>query len=347
LPFLRIIKPGLLTTIQDRGRFHYQKWGVPVAGVMDEYAFRVANILVGNHEDEGCLEITLLGPVIEFLAPGLVALTGADLGARLNERSCEPWESFRVSKGDILQFTGVRSGCRAYLAAAGGFKIPDVMGSKSTYLRGNIGGLDGRALREGDELEIKSQVKNYELMARAVPAEYRYKQINPQVVRVVLGPQDDAFTQEGIRTFLQSEYTVTHESDRMGCRLDGPRIQHKNEPDIISDGIAMGSVQVPGNGTPIVMMADRQTTGGYAKIATVITADLWKLAQAKPGDCIRFTRVTLAQAHEAYREYENRIKQLPEKLINIQEKTRVTTGNKRLLLIKMAGKEYRVEIEEI
>lgn len=133
-------------------------------------------------------------------------------------------------------------------------------------------------------------------------------------MRVILGPQDDAFTREGIRTFLQSEYMVTHESDRMGCRLEGPGIQHKIEPDIISDGIAVGSVQVPGKGTPIVMLADRQTTGGYAKIATVITPDIWKLAQAKPGDCVRFGSVTPAHAHEAYKAYENKIKllQLPQ-----------------------------------
>lgn len=314
MPFLRIIQPGFLTTIQDRGRFHYQRWGVPPAGAMDGYAFRVANMLVGNDENEGCLEITLLGPVIQFLSPGLVALTGADLGARLNGSGHEPWESFQVDEGDLLEFTGIRKGCRAYLAIAGGVAIPDVMASKSTYLRGNIGGKDGRALREGDELQIKAQVKKNQLMAKTVPAEYRYMYRKPQVVRVILGPQDFAFTKEGIKTFLQSEYTVTHESDRMGCRLEGPVIQHKNKPDIISDGIAMGSIQVPGSGTPIIMMADRQTTGGYAKIATVITPDLWKLAQAKPGDRLRFSEVSVEQAYKLYIDYENLLKLLPEKL---------------------------------
>ncbi|SFR13209.1 biotin-dependent carboxyltransferase family protein [Desulfoscipio geothermicus] len=313
MALLRIIKPGLLTTIQDRGRFHYQKWGVPVAGAMDEYALRVGNILVGNHENEGALEITLFGPEIEFLAPGLVAITGADLGARLNDLDCALWRSFRVRKGDILQFTGLRSGCRAYLAVAGGFKIPEIMGSKSTYLRGSIGGMDGRALREGDELENEIQVNNINLTVREAPPAYRYKPANSQVVRVILGPQHDAFTQEGIMTFLDSEYKVAPESDRMGCRLDGPAIRHKNGADIISDGIAMGSIQVPGNGKPIIMLADRQTTGGYAKIATVITPDLWKIAQAKPGDSLRFTKVTLEQAHKIYRQYENNIRILAAK----------------------------------
>lgn len=315
MSFLSIINPGFLTTIQDRGRFNYQKWGVPVSGAMDEYALRVANILVGNDEHEASLEITILGPAIKFLASGVVALTGADLGASLNERSCKPWESYRVSKGDILQFAGAVSGCRAYLAAAGGFDIPDVMGSKSTYLRGRIGGLDGRALREGDELGVKPQVNGWIPKARVVPAEYRKKLTTPMVARVVLGPQDDAFTPEGIETFLLSEYKFTLETDRMGCRLEGPVIKHKHKPDIISDGIAPGSIQVPGKGTPIILMADRQTTGGYAKIATIITPDLWQIAQAKPGDRIRFNKITPTQAYEAYLEYESILSMLPDKLI--------------------------------
>ncbi|MTI82296.1 MAG: biotin-dependent carboxyltransferase family protein [Firmicutes bacterium] len=347
MPFMKIIKPGLLTTIQDRGRFSYQKWGVPVAGAMDEYALRVGNMSVGNQENEGCLEITLLGPVIEFLQTGLVALTGADLGAKLNQRPIGAWESFLVTKGDILQFTGVQSGCRCYLAVAGGIKIPVVMGSTSTYLRGGIGGISGRALSEGDELELKSQVNANVLTPGVIPAEYRYKPSTLHVVRVVLGPQDDAFTKEGINTFLQSEYRVTHESDRMGCRLQGPRIEHKSKPDIISDGIPMGSIQVPGNGSPIVMMADRQTIGGYTKIATVITPDLWKLAQANAGDGIKFTKITLAQAHRIYKEYENMLDKLPHKLKNIQEKPGGFGEHKKLLLVKVAGRKYRVEIEEI
>lgn len=312
MPFLKIVKPGFLTTIQDRGRFHYQKWGIPVAGAMDEYALRVGNLLVGNQENQACLEITLLGPEIEFWAPGLIALTGADLGAQLNGQSVETWTSFQVKEGDILRFTGIRSGCRAYLAAAGGFDVPVVMGSRSTYLRGKIGGLNGRALREGDVLEVNTSEQNSQWPPSRIPVEFRQQHSSTQVVRVVLGPQDDAFTPEGIDTFLHSEYTVTPESDRMGCRLEGPAITHREGPDIISDGIAMGSIQVPGNGKPIVMLADRQTTGGYAKIATVITPDLWKMAQAKPGDTISFAGVTLAEAHAAYKDYENIFRQLPD-----------------------------------
>lgn len=312
MAFLKIIKPGLLTTIQDRGRFYYQRWGVPVAGAMDEYALRVGNMLVGNNEGECCLEITLLGPEIEFLEPGVVAITGADLGANLDNRYCEPWKAFNVKKGEVFKFTGIRNGCRAYLAAAGGFKVPSVMGSKSTFLRAKIGGMDGRALQEGDELDINFPIFTNNLSCKTVPEKYRYIPRYPQIVRVILGPQVDAFTQKGINTFLNSKYMITHESDRMGCRLEGPKIEHTDKPDIISDGITAGSIQVPGNGQPIIMMADRQTTGGYAKIATVITPDLWKLAQAKPGDSIGFISVTLSQAHDAYIEYEKKLQKLPE-----------------------------------
>lgn len=346
MPFLKIIKPGFLTTIQDRGRFHYQKWGIPPSGVMDEYALRVGNILVGNEEGEGGLEITYQGPVIEFLAPGLAALTGADLGAMLNGHSCEPWESFRVKEGDILQFSGSRNGYRAYFTAAGGIAVPTVMGSTSTYLRGNIGGINGRVLREGDILDSKLLEKDRAAAEKATPPEYRNIPVDSQVVRVVLGPQDDAFCAEGIETFLYSEYRVTHESDRMGYRLEGPRIQHKSGADIISDGIAMGSIQVPGDGMPIVLMADRQTTGGYAKIATVITPDLWKIAQAKPGDSLRFSSVSWGQANEICREYENKIKLLPERLLPFPEKA-AAAQEERLFLIKVGGKEYRVAVKEM
>lgn len=345
MPFIKIVEPGFLTTIQDKGRFHYQKWGMPVSGAMDGYALRAANFLVGNNGDEGCLEITLLGPVIEFLASGLVALAGADLGAELNGDALKPWKSFFVKKGDILKFSGVRSGCRTYLSVAGGFRVPPIMGSISTYLRGKIGGVEGRAVQEGDVLEV-NPVKG-DTFAAELPQEYRYKLEEPIVVRVVLGPQEDAFTEKGKSAFLKNRYMVTHESDRMGCRLEGPAIEHQDKADIVSDGIAMGSIQVPGNGKPIVMMADRQTVGGYAKIATVITPDLWKIAQAKPGDNISFASVTLETAQKEYRHYERKIATLADHLKKRQKIGHDTGACKRVLLVKISGEEFRVELEEL
>ncbi|AVX21753.1 biotin-dependent carboxylase uncharacterized domain-containing protein [Carboxydocella sporoproducens DSM 16521] len=349
MSFIRVIKPGLLTTIQDRGRFGYQQWGIPVAGAMDEYALRIANLLVGNPEGEACLEITLLGPTLEFQAEGVIALTGADLGARLNGQDLPLWQALQVQKGDKLEFTGVKAGCRVYLAVAGGFEVPVVMGSKSTYVRGQIGGFAGRSLRKGDEIGIRvPRVDLRRLINRTVPREYRYEFTNPILVRVVLGPQDDAFTEDGIRTFLEGQYQVTNEADRMGYRLDGPKIQHKTSPDIISDGIVMGSIQVPGHGLPIIMMADRQTTGGYTKIATVITADLNKIAQAKPGDAIRFQAVSIEEAHEIYRAYEEKIRNVKDKFIFAQKEPFTSKkGLKRTMRIWVNGTEYIVEIERL
>lgn len=349
MSYIKVIKPGFYTTIQDRGRYGLQKWGVPVAGAMDEYNLRLANILVGNEQNEGCLEITLLGPTLIFEMEGLIALTGADLGAQLNGREFPMYESVKVKNGDLLEFAGLKSGCRAYLAVSGGFDVPVIMGSKSTYVRGKFGGFQGRPLQEGDEISVAiSKQPMQKFLGRKVPIEYRSQFSNQIDLRVVMGPQEESFTQEGIRTFLNSTYQVTHEADRMGYRLDGPKIEHKKGPDIISDGIAFGSVQVPGHGLPIVMMADRQTTGGYTKIATVITPDLNKLAQAKPGDKVRFQPVSLEKAHRLYREYEekiNKLKEYLEKEEKSEEKQQILTSGRKLL-IKIDGKEYMVEIEE-
>jgi len=345
MSFIKVIKPGFFTTIQDRGRYGFQKWGIPVAGAMDEYALRLANLLVGNNQEEGCLEITLLGPTLQFNMEGLIALTGADLGAKLNGTDCPLYEAIWVKKGDILEFTGVKSGCRAYLAVSGGFDIPEVLGSKSTYVRGKFGGFKGRPLQAGDQIPVAGPSGSWEkLRGLQIPVEFRTGFTNQINLRVVLGPQSDSFTKSGIDTFLNSTYKVTNEADRMGYRLEGPKIEHKSGADIISDGIPLGAVQVPGHGFPIVMMADRQPTGGYTKLATVITPDLNKLAQAKPGDSISFQAVSLEKAHQIYREYEGQIKKLKEYLENTKNTVKST---KKAMILRINNKEYYVEIEEV
>jgi len=363
MPFLKIVKPGFFTTIQDLGRFGYLKSGMPAAGAMDEYALRVGNILVGNRENEACLELTYVGPTVEFLADGLVGLSGADLGAQLNGAPLGSWRSFAVHAGDILSFGPVKNGCRAYLAIAGGLKIPAVMGSKSTYLLAKIGGLDGRALLDGDVLERAAEAEKRR-QASLVPGEYIRVQAGSQEVRVIMGPQDDAFSDEGIAAFLGSEYRITHDSDRMGCRFDGPQIKHRRGADIVSDGVAFGSIQVPGNGLPIVMMADRQTTGGYTKIATVVTADLWKLAQARTGDVFRFSAVPLEAARAIYLAYEQALAELPGKFLPLRPEAPTDLagetaqaaaeadiaggkGPQRVLSVRIGAKEYRVEVSAL
>ena len=300
-----VIQPGFLTTVQDLGRYGYQQYGVPISGAMDNYALRVANLLVGNNEGEACLEITLLGLQLRVLEDTAIAITGADLSPTSNKSPLPMWQVMMVNRGDIISFPKPMSGCYGYIAVAGGINVPEVMGSRSTYIRSHLGGFEGRALRAGDRLNISKAPPG--ITERRLPSQYIPEYHNRSELRVLLGPQDDYFTKEGIHTFLNSEYTVSTEANRVGYRLHGPRIEHKAEADIISDGIPLGAVQVLGDGSPIILLADRQPTGGYAKIAVVITVDITGLAQAKPGDAVRFVPVTEEGAHLALHEYEQKM----------------------------------------
>jgi len=300
---LEVLEGGMLTTVQDLGRYGYQRYGVPVAGAMDPFALQVANALVGNSLDEAALEITVAGPTLRATDSCLIAVTGADLSFRVNGRPLPLWMAVFVRRGWIIEFGGRKTGCRAYLAVAGGIDVPPIMGSKSTYLRGGFGGFQGRALRGGDLIPVGQTAFHLPSLAgkEFPPGRIRGYSDTPEV-HVVLGPQDDYFTEEGITAFLSSEYEVTPTSDRMGYRLQGPEIAHKGRADIISDGIVLGTVQVPADRQPIVLMADRQTTGGYPKIATVISADVPLLAQCMPGaSTVTFKAITVEEAQACYR----------------------------------------------
>ena len=327
MKLIDVLDGGMLTTVQDLGRFGYQRYGVPVSGVLDPLALRAANRLVGNTDDEAGLEITLIGPRLRFLAPATIALTGADLGATIDRQALPLWRTVQVASGSVLAFAGVRAGMRAYLAVAGGIYVPRVLGSRSTYVRSRLGGFEGRALKAGDVLEIPGEIpilhatvrdarsggsdvgRGFSLAGVSVEGGQDASGGAPAgvralTVRVIPGPQADRFTDEGMRTFLSSEYRVTPQSDRMGYRLEGPRISHLSGPDIVSDGTPPGAVQVAGDGMPIVLLADRGTAGGYTKIATVIGVDLRLFAQAAPGDVVRFEATTIEAAHQALRKEE-------------------------------------------
>ena len=325
---LEVLDGGLLTTVQDLGRHGYERYGVPVAGAMDPFALRAANWLVGNPPGASALEITLAGPRLRATEKCLVAVAGADLGLRVNGWDLPPWMAVFVRQGWTIQFTGRKSGCRAVLAVAGGIDVEPVMESRSTYLSGGFGGLEGRALRRGDLVPIGSAGFHLpERAGRTFPRHLIPDYSDAPTIRVVLGPQDDYFTDEGIATFLSGEYEVSPTSDRMGCRLvhippypegrgqgEGGSEQKESTltptlslrgrgSNLISDGIPLGAVQVPPDGQPIVMLADRQTTGGYPKIATVISADISLLAQCVPGQsCVRFEAVSVEEAQTSYRE---------------------------------------------
>ncbi|MGI6093572.1 MAG: biotin-dependent carboxyltransferase [Veillonellaceae bacterium] len=337
---LEVIEPGLLTTVQDLGRWGYQQYGVPVAGAMDGYALRLANRLVGNAENAAGLEVTMLGPVLRFCQSTLIVITGGDLMPQINGCSAAMWQTLAVESGDVLDFGGLQSGCRAYIAIAGGIDVPVIMGSRATYIRGQLGGYQGRQLKKGDYLESGNKTKDVAVGTR-IPAELIPMYGDEYKVRVVLGPQDDYFPPESIAAFLSETYTVTTEADRMGYRLDGAKIAHKAAADIISDGISLGSIQVPGHGMPIVMLADRQTTGGYTKIATVISSDIPILAQAKPGDKLRFSEITVGEAHKILRETEIKLAAW-----NPSRSVEVLTSPCRRFRIKVDGCFYEVDVRE-
>jgi biotin-dependent carboxylase-like uncharacterized protein len=291
-----VLDGGLLTTVQDLGRFGCQQYGVPVSGAMDTWALRAANRLAGNGDGTAALEITLIGPALRFDGPGVIALAGGDLGARLDGRPVPSWQSVAVRAGSELAFSGAHDGMRAYLAVAGGIAVPLVLASRSTLVNARLGGFQGRALAAGDRLPVGACPDDSSLAGRRFPRDVAPTYGHAHTVRVVLGPQDDAFTEEGVRAFLSETYTLALQSDRVGCRLTGPRIAHRSGADIVSDGTAFGSIQVTGDGMPIVLMADRGTTGGYTKIATVVSADLSRMAQAAPGDRVRFAAVEVDDA---------------------------------------------------
>ena len=293
----------MLTTVQDLGRYGYERYGVPVSGAMDQFALRAANLLVGNPPHAAALEITLAGPTLRATDKCLIAVTGADLSLRVNDWEMPPWMAIFVRQGWTITFGDRKSGCRAYLAVAGGIDVMPIMGSRSTYLSGGFGGVEGRALRQGDVIPVGVVPFHLpERAGRSFPSNLVPDYSDAPEIHVVLGPQDDYFTDEGMATFLSGEYQVGPTSDRMGYRLQGPEIAHKGRADIISDGIPLGAVQVPANRQPIVMMADRQTTGGYPKIATVISADVPLLAQCLPGQStVRFEAIGVEEAQSRYR----------------------------------------------
>jgi biotin-dependent carboxylase-like uncharacterized protein len=285
----------MLTTIQDQGRIGYRAFGMPASGVMDRYAATMANILAGNAPDAAVLEMTMLGGGFRFPNEAYLAVCGADMQGTLNGRKIKNWSAFYVPANSELVFDYAINGCRTYLAFYGGIAVPQVLGSRSTYTRAAIGGLEGRALQSDDVIEIdKADAMPFAL--RELSYHHLPKYTNEIRVRVILGPQDDLFTAEGRQNLFSESFTVSSRNDRMGILLEGPTIQHVTGPDIISDALCAGAIQVPGDGHPIIMMADCQTTGGYAKIGFVISPDLSKLAQAKAGDTVTFVECSDKEA---------------------------------------------------
>lgn len=287
----RVIKPGILTTFQDMGRTGFQRYGVPVSGAMDRFALQVANVLVGNLRHTASLEVTLIGPQLEACQPITVAITGANLEPKLNGNVTPMWTSFHMNEGDILTFGKHQSGVRAYIAVAGGFHCPTIFGSQSTDVKNGFGSqLDKATIITGFPIDVRHGIG---LSKYLVPV-YE-KSIE---VAVVEGPHTEFFTKKGIKWFFNTTHIVDTSSNRMGYRLNSARIPLENNPDIWSDAVPFGGIQIPRNGQPIILMSDRQTTGGYPRIGTVISSDLPKIAQLVPRGEIRFYPISVEEAQK-------------------------------------------------
>ena len=316
MPALEVIAPGLHTTVQDRGRFGYQEIGVPASGPLDRISMRLANALVGNPPATPVFEMLLQGPTLKVMAESVrIALVGCNAGIEIRSgaaRIVPAGRSVRLARDEVFRIGALRDSVCAYLAIEGGTDVPMVLGSASTYVRGAIGGLQGRRLQAGDIVPLKLAGVN-------VRAEYALPRpldlALDQPIRVVLGPQDDYFTDGAVKTFLSSDYTVSPQADRMGYRLAGPVLAHAKSYDIVSDGIVVGAIQVPGSGLPIVLMVDHQTIGGYPKIATVISADIPVVGRRKPGRPIRFVAVSVREAELLRKEQEAAISEFISRIV--------------------------------
>jgi len=325
---LRVLAPGLHTTVQDLGSPGYQAIGVPVSGALDPFGLGLANALVGNTPGMPALEILRSGPALEVVADAVrVALIGP--GARLTveadpARDAPAGESLTLERGVIFRVVVEASSACCYLAAEGGIAVPRVLGSASTYVRAKLGGLDGRALRSGDFIPLVRTCASERTELRLASAP---PLTGHQPIRVTLGPQQEFFTEEAVATLLDAEFRISQSADRMGMRLEGPLLRHRGGWDIVSDAIATGAIQVPGSGQPILLLADHQTTGGYPKIATVVSADLPIVGRRRPGDAVRFVAVTVEAAEELCRAAERQFAELAAGLEPVPPRAAINVGS--------------------
>ena len=305
---IRVLEAGFNITVQDLGRPSYQHLGVPVSGAISSAALKIANALVGNNLEMAGLEIRLLGPTLEVLCESVrIALTGTNstieiLGEKPASKPAN--QSLLLKKGQQFRIGGISDSGSAYLAIEGGFKLSPVYDSLSTYIRASIGGVFGRAINIGDVIPLNMtnvqdrdeiKISNLKTLQEKGP------------FRVIFGPQHDFFKESAIQTFLNNSYTITRDADRMGMRLEGPLLEHAKGYNIVSDGIVTGAIQVPGTGKPIILLADHQTTGGYPKLATVISADISRLGRLRPGEKVQFIEVSIQEAEIARVQHETMI----------------------------------------
>ena len=303
---IHIEGPGLLTTVQDLGRYGYQRFGMPVAGAVDVYSMQLANLLVGNDPGMAVLEATLTGPDIRLMDAGFIAVCGGGMTPMLNGSQVPAQMTLAVQAGDLLSFESNTEGCRTYIAFAGGLALPPVMGSRSTYIAAAVGGFLGRPLKKGDTIPLGYRTKKVRI--KKLPAGLLPKMDEPKKIRIMPGPESSRLTFEGLRNLLNSEFEVESTSDRMGLRLSGdPVLLNEAGHQIISSGVVTGTLQVPGSGQPILLLADRQTTGGYARVAIAASVDMTLLAQLRPGDKLSFAEIDYEEARQLLRQRQQQL----------------------------------------
>lgn len=303
MSLIEVLAPGLLTTVQDLGREGFGPMGVSPSGAADPIALRIGNRLVGNEESVAALEMTLLGGTFRFPEGALAALTGSDFGAALDGADVPPWTSFDVKPGQTLRLGPTRSGARCYLCMQGGIAVKPFLGSASTHLLSGLGGYHGRALRKGDGLKMGDSKRRMN-RGRKVTPQIQERLAPRKILRVTAGPQNAWFSQAAEKVLYGGTYRVSEEANRMGLRLEGPPIPEGAHGEMISEGVSLGAVQIAAGGMPIILFVEQQTTGGYAKMANVIAADLSSLGQLRPRDELGFRRVTFETARKLLMEQE-------------------------------------------
>ncbi|KHE71548.1 biotin-dependent carboxyltransferase family protein [Halobacillus sp. BBL2006] len=317
---IKVIKPGLQTTVQDDGRIGYYETGMPPSGALDQYSYGIANLLVGNDKGAACLEITMMGPELAFEKDSTIAITGGTIPPKINGEDVPMWETLEVKEGDVLSFDFVKQGARAYLAVAGGIDVPVIMDSRSTYTLCGIGGYEGRALEADDSLSIGNMKERDIKIGTSVPEQYVPQFTTKHDIRIIIGLCSYRLTEESKQRFLDLEWTVTPEANRVGYRLKGERLDFvpreqpfgagSNPSNVVDLGYPIGSIQIPDGVEPIALLNDAVTGGGYATVATIISTDLNRIAQAKTNEKIKFVSVTLDEALEARKETKQNLEEI-------------------------------------
>lgn len=324
---IKVIKPGLQTTVQDQGRIGHYEVGMPPSGAMDKYSYQASNLLVGNHENAAVLEITYLGPELEFTRDAKIAITGAVLPPKVNGEPVNMWETLAVNAGDILSFDFIKEGARAYLAVAGGIDVPLIMESRSTYTLCGIGGYEGRQLQAGDQLQIGTDLERDIPVGTRISEDLIPTYSKLTEIRVILGLCSYRLTEESKERFFSLDWTVTPEANRVGYRFKGERLNFvereqpfgagSNPSNVVDLGYPIGSIQVPDGVEPIALLNDAVTGGGYATICTIISTDLNKMAQVKTNEKVRFIAVDIHEALAARKENQAKMKIMKEQIMSV------------------------------